>query len=53
LVIERFAVGVTVRFAVLLGKPAAGVWVVVTPEVVFDARPRSCSSPRRSRCSCR
>src|SRR5258708_26653549 len=29
----------TVRFAVLLAAPATGVWVVVTPEVVFGFEP--------------
>jgi len=29
----------TVRFAVLLAPPATGVWVVVTPEVVFGFEP--------------
>ena len=33
------AVAVTVRFAVLLAAPAVGVWLVVTPEVVFGWTP--------------
>ena len=33
------ASAVTVRVAVLLAAPAVGVWVVVTPEVVFGCAP--------------